>query len=229
MLSIIIENVVNSSMTHVEVAEWLSSKCIPYEFCQIFEANYIDGEEFLNLTIDELKDMCPLGIAKKIFRLIPSHNQLVQQFVTSTNSTSQAVVSLDTASNISEQLSDSALSLGASASVVNDEGGSPYSSVTSISMASAEIPKLWNPLVNACIKNKQLTDGARDEIVRRLVDILFAKSSKPTRSDCVEMGRKLILKHPWMKDNTGMGPCYVSKFGNLRLCYDFKIYTDQLG
>jgi hypothetical protein len=114
MLSIIIENVVNSSMTHVEVAEWLSSKCIPYEFCQIFEgvaiiyiswtnillllliliANYIDGEEFLNLTIDELKDMCPLGIAKKIFRLIPSHNQLVQQFVTSTNSTSQAVVSL---------------------------------------------------------------------------------------------------------------------------------------
>ena len=72
-----------------------------------------------------------------------------------------------------------------------------------------EIPKLWNPLVNACISNKQLTDGARDEIVRRLVDILFGKSSKPTRNDCVEMEQKLVLRYPWMKD-TGIGPSYVS-------------------
>lgn len=32
--------------------------------------NYIDGSEFRNLSLDELKSMCPLGIAKKIFRLI---------------------------------------------------------------------------------------------------------------------------------------------------------------
>ena len=64
--------------------------------------------------------------------------------------------------------------------------------------------------MNACIERKELTDGARVEIVRCLVDILFSKSKKPTRSDCIEMGRKLILSYPWMKDDAGIGPSYVS-------------------
>ena len=46
--------------------------------------------------------------------------------------------------------------------------------------------------MNVCIERKELTDGAQVEIVRRLVDILFSKSKKPTRSDCIELGRKLI-------------------------------------
>ena len=41
-----------------------------------------------------------------------------------------------------------------------------------------EIPKLWRPDVNKCIDNQILTDTARDEIVRRLVDVLFSKSTK---------------------------------------------------
>lgn len=69
---------------------------------------------------------------------------------------------------------------------------------------------MWKPHVNACIEKKELTDGARIEIVQRLVDILFSKSKKPTRSDCVEMGRKLIFTYPWMKDAGGLGPPYVS-------------------
>ena len=69
---------------------------------------------------------------------------------------------------------------------------------------------MWKPHVNACIERKELTDGARIEIVQRLVDILFSKSRKPARNDCVEMGRKLIMAYPWMKDDGRLGPSYVS-------------------
>ena len=90
------------------------------------------------------------------------------------------------------------IALGTSASVVSNE-------------SSGEIPKLWRPDVNLCITQKTLTDGARDEIVRRLDDILFSKSQKPNRDDCGDLARKLILAYPWMKDDVGgLGPSYVS-------------------
>ena len=38
----------------------------------IHAANYIDGKEFLKLTVQDIKDMIPaVGIAKKIERLVP--------------------------------------------------------------------------------------------------------------------------------------------------------------
>ena len=77
-------------------------------------------------------------------------------------------MSLSPTSPVSE---NSSLVLGASASVISDGGSSNAS--------SNEIPKLWRPDVNACINQKTLTDGARDEIVRQLVDILFSKTQKP--------------------------------------------------
>ena len=45
------------------------------KFCFVYMnyfniANYIDGSEFLDLTLEELKSMCPLGIAKKIHRFM---------------------------------------------------------------------------------------------------------------------------------------------------------------
>lgn len=94
----------------------------------------------------------------------------------------------------------SSIALGTSVSVTSED-----------SAGVSEIPTLWKPDVNACIEKKILSDGARDEIVRRLVDILFSKHPKPTRDDCVALARKLILVYPWMKDhNNGLGPSYVS-------------------
>ena len=53
-----------------------------------------------------------------------------------------------------------------------------------------------------------MTDSARNEIVRSLVNQLFARASKPTRAQCEELARKLILKYPFVKDDMGTG--YVS-------------------
>lgn len=70
------------------------------------------------------------------------------------------------------------------------------------------IPDHWRPEVESCIAAKYLSDNARAEIKRTLVSQLFAKSSRPNRSDCDQIARKLILKYPFMKDNLGNG--YVS-------------------
>ena len=99
----------------------------------------------------------------------------------------------------------SSLALGASTSVISDREVSSNSGGI-----NNEIPKLWQPDVNTCISEKSLTDSTRDEIVRRLVDNLFSKSVKPTRNDCVEIARKLIMAYPWMRDDVGIGPSYVS-------------------
>lgn len=45
-------------------------------------------------------------------------------------------------------------------------------------------------------------------MIRALVHQLFAKSRKPTRSQCEDLARKLILKYPFVKDDLGNG--YVS-------------------
>ena len=53
-----------------------------------------------------------------------------------------------------------------------------------------------------------MTDSARNEIVRSLVNQLSTRASKPTRSQCEKFARKLILKYPFVKDDMGNG--YVS-------------------
>ena len=81
---------------------------------------------------------------------------------------------------------------------------------TSASCLSGSIvfPDHWRPEVESCIASKTLTDNARQEIKRTLVSQLFARSSRPDRSDCDQIARKLILKYPFMKDDLGNG--YVS-------------------
>ena len=90
--------------------------------------------------------------------------------------------------------------------------GSPTSSSSLFTMTSAslndEIPDHWLPEVEQCIEDKQLTDSARNEMVRSLVNVLFSRFSKPTRSKCEDLTRKLILKYPFVKDDLGNG--YVS-------------------
>ena len=89
----------------------------------------------------------------------------------------------------------------ASASVCSDS--------SSITSDSPLIPSYWHPEVEYCIKEKMLTTSARCEIVRTLVNQLFARfGKKPTRAQCEDCSRRLILKYPLFKDDMGNG--YVS-------------------
>ena len=178
---------------------------------------------------EEIKAMCPLGIAKKIIRLMPQlqeslvcHNEasigliifnLIDQVPSSTTvkavTPTQSVQSFNcivkevssvTPTESMYDHSDSSSSIAMGTSASVISGGSSNATC-------ADIPKLWKPSITSCINKKELTDGVRGEIVRTLVDILFQKSQKPTHDDCVDLARKLILAYPWMKDNaTGFGP-----------------------
>ena len=89
---------------------------------------------------------------------------------------------------------------------------SPSSSLGSTSSRSSSseivIPDHWRPEIEQCIFEKNISDSARNEIVRILVSQLFCKFSKPTTSQCADVARKFILKYPFAKDDLGNG--YVS-------------------
>lgn len=70
------------------------------------------------------------------------------------------------------------------------------------------VPDHWRPEVEACLKEGYVTDSVRNEMVRSLVNQLFARSTKPSRAQCDNLARKLILKYPFLKDDMGNG--YVS-------------------
>ena len=91
------------------------------------------------------------------------------------------------------------------------------SSLPSISSTSSTsnkdeliIPQHWRPEVELCIKDKILSERARNEIIRTMVNLFFTRSRKPCRYDCGSLARKLILVYPFMKDDLGNG--YVSFF-----------------
>lgn len=70
------------------------------------------------------------------------------------------------------------------------------------------IPCHWRPEVEMCFSEKCLSDSARHEIIRTLVNLLFSRTKKPSKCDCEEVARKLIVKYPFVKDDLGNG--YVS-------------------
>lgn len=102
----------------------------------------------------------------------------------------------------------------ASSSSTDDAGTSSTSSISAGTSSGGalrdpdEIPSRWCPEVEDCIMEHSLSDSARCEIVRALVNQLFARTRKPARVDCEHHARKLILKYPFMKDDMGNG--YVS-------------------
>ena len=81
-------------------------------------------------------------------------------------------------------------------------------SSNSATVVSLVIPDNWRPEVMKSIKNKCITDSTRNEIVRVLANSLFSVSQKPSRQQCDEVAKKLILKFPSTKDELGNG--YVS-------------------
>jgi len=86
-------------------------------------------------------------------------------------------------------------------------GNTSYSSNLddSSSAPKLHIPDIWCPEVSLCLKKKELTDSAWNDMIRCLVGILFSVSQKPTRSQCDELAQKLILKYPAVKDEQGNG------------------------
>ena len=71
-------------------------------------------------------------------------------------------------------------------------------------------PTHWRPEVEHCLQEKCLSSSARSDMVRTLVNLLFTKSSKPSRDQCEKLARRIILKYPFAKDDLGNG--YVSRF-----------------
>ncbi|XP_065906962.1 uncharacterized protein [Dysidea avara] len=75
-----------------------------------------------------------------------------------------------------------------------------------LSMTNFDIPRHWRPETNSCIEKKELTPECRNDIVRTLVTLTISKvGSKPSRSNCEQVARLLILKYPFMKDDIGDG------------------------
>ena len=84
-----------------------------------------------------------------------------------------------------------------------------YPSTPSSSSNLVDIPTRWRPETQQCLESKVTSDEARNDIVRTLVTLLIAKvGPKPTRRECEQVGRLLLLQYPFLKDD--LGPGYVS-------------------
>ena len=98
---------------------------------------------------------------------------------------------------------------------------------TSGSSDSIEIPSHWRPETNACIRNKQLTNECRLDIIRTLVTLATCKfGPDPPKHQLEEIARKLVLKYPFMRDGLGSG--YVSSSIYSSYIYISTIYVIYL-
>lgn len=87
----------------------------------------------------------------------------------------------------------------------------PRSSSSTSSCQLIEIPTKWRPETQHCLDSKIINFESRNDIVRTLVTLLIVKfGSKPSRRQCEQASRALILQYPFLKDD--IGPGYVSIF-----------------
>lgn len=88
---------------------------------------------------------------------------------------------------------------------------SPVSSELSVLVVSSNmdddiaLPTHWRPEVESCLRDQTFTDSARNDIVRTMVSLLFSKYPKPSRAQCEDLAKKLILKYPFSRDDLGNG------------------------
>ncbi|XP_065893301.1 uncharacterized protein [Dysidea avara] len=183
------------SLTHEDLAIWLNQCNIPQRFCTIFEDNYIDGTTFLQFEEQDIRELIPgaIGIVKKLLRLIPKDAELT----TSGHNSSISTDSSSTDQNLSASI----------ISPVSRPASPMASQAMAPSMVSpVKIPTHWRPDTLKCIKQKSLSCDSRNDIVRTLVSIMMSKvGAKPTRGQCEQAARDLILKYPFMKDDIGDG------------------------
>lgn len=107
------------------------------------------------------------------------------------------------------------------------DGQSSTTSCATPSSGLLEVPLKWRDDTMECIKKKKLTPRARKEIVQTLVTLLITKvGSNPSRSQCENVARCLILKYPFMRDDIGTG--YAS-YTLLHVMYFISVLLTALG
>ena len=184
--------------------------------------NYIDGEEFVGLLPAEVREMVPpIGLAKKIIKLIPTSTVymyvrnnwinfsaigaffIVQQTVEDRDP-GLAGVSLST----SPAVRLPSLSLGPS-SPISPGSLASVSTTPSRSMNKIQLPEFWRDETQEALDEGILNEAVCGDIVRTLVTLPTAKyGPKPGRARCEDLARQLILEYPFAKDDLGSG--YVS-------------------
>ena len=87
-------------------------------------------------------------------------------------------------------VNDNPLSAGSSS--VGNGSLRAYNPTSPQDVATLLIPHNWRPEAMWSIKRKCLTDSARNEVVRSLVNMLFTIAIKPSRSQCNDLARKLF-------------------------------------
>jgi len=81
-------------------------------------------------------------------------------------------------------------------------------------VSSLIIPENWRPEVMLSIR-RCLSDSTRNEIIRILGNLLF---SNPTRQQCDEIAKRLILKYPSTKGELGNG--YVRQYCTILILFN---------
>ena len=72
---------------------------------------------------------------------------------------------------------------------------------------------------NQAIQNKLLNSKARDEIIHSLATCIMLYTIKPTPTECSLSCKRLVSKHPGLRDTVGTG--YVSFYVVLSLLFVF--------
>jgi hypothetical protein len=170
---------------------WLKEQGIPDDFCD----NFIDRNEFTKLTEAEVKDLVPpIGLAKKIIRMIPK--------VDATPPSIQS--SLPVGGSQSTPLSPSP----------SCSFSSPGESEDTLSLSSAsalskefKIPDSWPPSIMRCIQQEDedeqkrlVLPSTRNEVVRILATNMFCHDPNPRKDFCTKVAKMLVKKYKFLRD-----------------------------
>ena len=77
------------------------------------------------------------------------------------------------------------------------------------------IPSRFSVGTSAALKSGVPTRKARDEIVNSLSTLILVHTIRPTSDDYNIICKKLVEKHPILKDHVGSG--YVRHVGSIRI------------
>ncbi|XP_064403971.1 uncharacterized protein LOC135349363 isoform X1 [Halichondria panicea] len=193
------------------LSSWLEEKGVQDSYCEVFEDNEIDGEAFLELTENDIKELVkPLGVVKKLVRL-----QIGVQLPVSTD------LIVSSAVDSSSRVNDSTPQRTQSSVPRRSQSSTPK--VSGISTNNFAIPQKWKPTIMAAIKEKSLNPEVRNEIVRDLVTHVYAYLEQPTMVFIGEVAKQLVEKHPFMADS-GAAP-----FGSWRKKMMDRVYNVEKG
>ena len=175
-----------------------------------FIENYIDGNEFITLDADDVKALVKAyGFGTKNCTTDTQGNkcesyEVIKIYVYICNCYRKYYQLMSCQDVFSSYHSPHSRPPSSTTSTPSQSDNESFLDVSASPGPSISIPNQWRPHVETCITKKLLDNSARNEIVRALVHVLFTKFKKPTRFNCEEFARKLVLKYPFMKDDLDM-------------------------